>query len=158
MPWPGPTCALRRSGPLAVAGAWLALRRRGARRWPALLAERLLIARTGSVSDRLWRLILAARIEPTADGDPADAERGRRRALAGGDAGRGLADRARHRPEVHVKVYIIGAGPGDPGLLTLRGAELIARCPVVLYTGLAGAAARWWRGRGPTRACWTRRA
>jgi precorrin-4/cobalt-precorrin-4 C11-methyltransferase len=36
---------------------------------------------------------------------------------------------------VHVKVYVIGAGPGDPGLLTLRGAELIARCPVVLYTG-----------------------
>jgi len=33
------------------------------------------------------------------------------------------------------KVYIIGAGPGDPGLLTLRGAELIASCPVVLYTG-----------------------
>jgi precorrin-4/cobalt-precorrin-4 C11-methyltransferase len=34
-----------------------------------------------------------------------------------------------------MKVYVIGAGPGDPGLLTLRGAELIARCPVVLYTG-----------------------
>jgi precorrin-4/cobalt-precorrin-4 C11-methyltransferase len=34
-----------------------------------------------------------------------------------------------------VRVYIIGAGPGDPKLLTLRGAELIARCPVVLYTG-----------------------
>jgi precorrin-4/cobalt-precorrin-4 C11-methyltransferase len=36
---------------------------------------------------------------------------------------------------VHVKVYVIGAGPGDPGLLTLKGAELIARCPVVMYTG-----------------------
>lgn len=34
-----------------------------------------------------------------------------------------------------MRVYIIGAGPGDPRLLTLRGAELIARCPVVLYTG-----------------------
>jgi precorrin-4/cobalt-precorrin-4 C11-methyltransferase len=33
------------------------------------------------------------------------------------------------------KVYIIGAGPGDPGLLTLKGAALIASCPVVLYTG-----------------------
>lgn len=33
------------------------------------------------------------------------------------------------------KVYIIGAGPGDPGLVTLRAAELIARCPVVLFTG-----------------------
>jgi precorrin-4/cobalt-precorrin-4 C11-methyltransferase len=34
-----------------------------------------------------------------------------------------------------VKVYIIGAGPGDPGLVTVRAADLIARCPVVLYTG-----------------------
>jgi precorrin-4/cobalt-precorrin-4 C11-methyltransferase len=34
-----------------------------------------------------------------------------------------------------MKVYVIGAGPGDPALLTLRGAELIGRCPVVLYTG-----------------------
>ena len=34
-----------------------------------------------------------------------------------------------------MRVYIIGAGPGDPGLLTVRGAELIAACPVVLYTG-----------------------
>jgi precorrin-4/cobalt-precorrin-4 C11-methyltransferase len=34
-----------------------------------------------------------------------------------------------------MRVYIIGAGPGDPRLLTLRGAELIAACPVVLYTG-----------------------
>jgi precorrin-4/cobalt-precorrin-4 C11-methyltransferase len=34
-----------------------------------------------------------------------------------------------------MKVYIIGAGPGDPGLITVKGAELIARCEVVLYTG-----------------------
>ena len=34
-----------------------------------------------------------------------------------------------------MRVYVIGAGPGDPRLLTLRGAELIAACPVVLYTG-----------------------
>jgi precorrin-4/cobalt-precorrin-4 C11-methyltransferase len=34
-----------------------------------------------------------------------------------------------------MRVYIIGAGPGDPKLITLRGAELIARCPVVMYTG-----------------------
>lgn len=34
-----------------------------------------------------------------------------------------------------MKVYIIGAGPGDPKLLTLRAAELISSCPVVLYTG-----------------------
>jgi precorrin-4/cobalt-precorrin-4 C11-methyltransferase len=34
-----------------------------------------------------------------------------------------------------MKVFIIGAGPGDPKLLTLRAAELISECPVVLYTG-----------------------
>jgi precorrin-4/cobalt-precorrin-4 C11-methyltransferase len=34
-----------------------------------------------------------------------------------------------------MRVYIIGAGPGDPKLITLRGAELISACPVILYTG-----------------------
>jgi precorrin-4/cobalt-precorrin-4 C11-methyltransferase len=32
-------------------------------------------------------------------------------------------------------IYFIGAGPGDPELLTLRGRDLIARCPLVLYAG-----------------------
>ena len=32
-------------------------------------------------------------------------------------------------------VYFIGAGPGAPDLLTLRGHRLIERCPVCLYAG-----------------------
>ncbi|SLN44659.1 precorrin-4 C(11)-methyltransferase [Roseisalinus antarcticus] len=32
-------------------------------------------------------------------------------------------------------VFFIGAGPGDPELLTLKAARLIASCPVCLYAG-----------------------
>ena len=31
------------------------------------------------------------------------------------------------------KVYLIGAGPGDPGLLTLRGADCLRRADVIFY-------------------------
>ena len=34
-----------------------------------------------------------------------------------------------------MRVHFIGAGPGAPDLLTLRGRDLIAACPVCLYAG-----------------------
>jgi Uroporphyrinogen-III methylase len=36
------------------------------------------------------------------------------------------------------KVYIIGAGPGDPGLITIRGMECLKRADVIVYDYLVG--------------------
>jgi uroporphyrinogen III methyltransferase/synthase len=44
-------------------------------------------------------------------------------------------------------VYLVGAGPGDPGLLTLRGRDAIERADVILHDALIGdAILKWARG------------
>ncbi len=36
------------------------------------------------------------------------------------------------------KVYLVGAGPGDPGLITVKGRQLLRRADVIVYDQLAG--------------------
>jgi uroporphyrinogen III methyltransferase/synthase len=60
------------------------------------------------------------------------------------------------------KVYLVGAGPGDPGLLTVRGLQLLQRAQVIVYDQLvnpllleeaAAAAIRIYVGKKAGRHC-----
>lgn len=41
--------------------------------------------------------------------------------------------------ETTSKVYLVGAGPGDPGLITQKGISLLKKCDVVIYDRLVSA-------------------
>ncbi|MFW7381404.1 MAG: precorrin-4 C(11)-methyltransferase [Oligoflexus sp.] len=58
-----------------------------------------------------------------------------------------------------MKVYIIGAGPGDPDLITVKGRKIISRAKAIIYTGSlvprevlmdAPADAKIWDSKGMT--------
>jgi len=36
-----------------------------------------------------------------------------------------------------MKVYLVGAGPGDPGLITVKGRKILEHADAVLYDNLA---------------------
>src|SRR5436305_11075493 len=46
-----------------------------------------------------------------------------------------MTDRPETEPNPRGTVYFIGARPGDPDLITVRGRALIERCPVCLFAG-----------------------
>lgn len=55
-----------------------------------------------------------------------------------GAAGRGIDKVGYSTPSVleNKMVYLIGAGPGDPGLITVKGLEFIKQCDTIIYDRL----------------------
>lgn len=47
-----------------------------------------------------------------------------------------MSDRNKKSPSNQGIVYLIGAGPGDPGLITIKGREMLNQCDAVVYDNL----------------------
>ena len=46
------------------------------------------------------------------------------------------------------KVWLVGAGPGDPGLFTQRGKGVLSRADVILYDRLVNPGILMWAREG----------
>ena len=55
------------------------------------------------------------------------------------------------RKEYPEKVYLVGAGPGDPGLMSVKGLAVLREADVVVYDALAGDAVLGWIPEGARR-------
>ncbi len=51
------------------------------------------------------------------------------------------------------KVYLVGAGPGDPGLLTLKGKQILERADCVVYDFLVNQELLWLARADAERIC-----
>lgn len=58
-----------------------------------------------------------------------------------------------HKP-IQPKVTLVGAGPGDPDLLTIKGANALAEAQVVLYDALANEEILTYAPKNPSRFLW----
>ncbi len=122
-------------------------------RWLRRLIENTLPPRLGELAALAgrWRDRVASALpslderrrfwESTLEGEVANHVFARRDEEAGAALEQALTDwREGHPSATRGEAWLVGAGPGDPGLLTLRGRYLLANADVVLYDRLVNPA------------------